>query len=346
MQNPAKASAEANCGRPVGTGFMEPPRVGITTRTPPESNPTDAALDRPDRPQSTPTISAGPRTGNGRATLTDRESRSGHGIPMTRQGIGALVQLVRQQIDTEGLRPVAKRTGIPIGQLRSFVQGRASQLTTLKSIASAMGMQVFVARVEQHGTEAPLPRELTRALGLPRHAKVADAVNAIERDATASSLRTAVHLTEEMTERATALAELLPLIAESRTRLIPFAEHVRLSKDTGDVEFQESPDVSAAVPERVLPSWARAARLTCIRIAGDATDAALVVVDSNRRTAVDDQLFVVHVVDSLAVKRLRRVGDQWTVVSDGSAHPPKPLRADDRIVGRVAWRGPHGAAAR
>ena len=28
----------------------------------------------------------------------------------------------RQQIDAEGLRPLAKRTGIPLGQLRSFVQ--------------------------------------------------------------------------------------------------------------------------------------------------------------------------------------------------------------------------------
>ena len=76
-------------------------------------------------------------------------------------------------------------------------------------------------------------------------------------------------------------------------------------------------------------------------MAGDsmeATDAALVVVDSNRRTAVDGQLFVVLVVDALAVKRFRQVGDQWNLVSDGSAHSPRPLTPDDRIVGRVAWR--------
>ena len=266
---------------------------------------------------------------------------------MTRHGIGALVQLVRQQIDAEGLRPVAKRTGIPIGQLRSFVQGRASRHTTLQSIASAMGMHVFVTRVEQRGMEAPLPGELTRALGLPPDATVAEAVNAIERDSPGSRLRTAVHLTEEMTDRATALAEMLPLIAESTTRMITFAEQVRLSQDTGEVEFHESSDVWAAVPEHVLPSWARAARLTCIRMAGDSTDAPLVVVDSNRRAAVDDELFVLLVVDALAVKRFRRVDDQWTVISDdGSAHPPRPLKANDRIVGRVAWRGPDGVAVR
>ena len=232
---------------------------------------------------------------------------------MTLQGIGALIQLVRQQIDTEGLRPLAKRTGIPVGQLRSFVQGRASRHTTLQSIASAMGMQLFIAHVKQGGMEAPLPRELTTALGLPPDASVAEAMNAIERDAAGARLRKAIHLMEEMTEGATALAELLPLIGESTIRMIPFAEHVRFRADTGEVEFEESSEVWAAVAKPVLPSWARAARLTCIRMAGDSmesSDAALVVVDSNRRTAVDEQLFVVHVVDALAVKRFRQVGDQ------------------------------------
>ena len=294
-----------------------------------------------DRRQAT---AASGRTGNRRATLTDRENRSGHGIPMTLQGIDALVQLVRQQIDTEGLRPLAKRTGIPIGQLRSLVQGRASQHTTVQSIASAMAMQVFVAQVEDGSTETPLPGELTRALGLPPDAKVAEAVNAIEGDAEGSRYRTAIHLTEEMTDRATALGELLPLIAESTMRLIPFAEHVQL--DTGEVELQESSDIRAAVAERVLPSWARAARLTCVRVAGDSTDAAIVVIDGSRRTAVDDQLFVVYVADFLAVERFRLVGNEWNLVSEGSAHPPRPLRADDHIVGRLAWRGPHGVAVR
>ena len=112
---------------------------------------------------------------------------------MTVQGIAALIQLVRQQIDTEGLRPVAKRTGIPLGQLRSFVQGRGSRHITLQSIASAMGMHLSIAQVEQRGMVAPLPRSLTKALGLPPDANVADAINAIDRDAAGSRLRRAIH---------------------------------------------------------------------------------------------------------------------------------------------------------
>ena len=268
---------------------------------------------------------------------------------MTVQGIGALIQLVRQQIETEGLRPLAKRTGIPLGQLRSFVQGRASRHTTLQSIASAMGMQLSIAQVEQSSTKAPLPGELTKALGLPPGASVAEAISAIDRDAAGSRLRRAMHLMEEMTEGASALAELLPLVGESPIRMIPFTEQVGFSAETGELEFQESSEVWVAVAERVLPSWARAAPLTCIRMPDDsmeATDAALVVVDSNRRTAMDEQLFVVRVGDALAVKRFRQVGDQWNLVSDDSAHSPRPLRPDDRIIGRVAWRGPHGVAVR
>ena len=115
-------------------------------------------------------------------------------------------------------------------------------------------------------------------------AMTAETTNAIDRDAAGSRLRRAIHLMEEMTDGATALPELLPLLRESPIRMIPFAERVRLATNTGEVEFQESSEVWVAVAERVLPSWARAVPLTCIRMAGDsmeATDAALAVVDSN-----------------------------------------------------------------
>ena len=51
--------------------------------------------------------------------------------------------------------------------------------------------------------------------------------------------------------------------------------------------------MSIAVAERGLPSWAGAARLTCGRAAGDSlelADGALVVVDKDRRVAVDEEL--------------------------------------------------------
>ena len=267
---------------------------------------------------------------------------------MTLHGVDAFVEVVRQRIETEGLRPFSMRTGIPLGQLRSVVEGRASRYTTLQSIAAVMGMRLFIAPAEPGGMEAPpLPAELTRALDLPSDASVVDAVEAIDQDAVASTLRKGMRLVLEMTELATAAAELLPQVAGGSTRMIPFAEHVRFEADTGEVAFEESSDLSIAVAERVLPSWARAARLTCVRTAGDSlepADGALVVVDKDRRVAVDEQLFVVRIGEALVVKRFRQVGGQWSLVSDSLAHLPRPMTADDRIVGLVAWCGPHSAA--
>lgn len=268
-----------------------------------------------------------------------------------RMELAAFVQVVRQQIETEGLRPFAMRTGIPLGQLRSFVAGRAARLTSLQSIASAMGMRLFIAPVEPRGPGAPpLPAELTRALGLTPDASVADAVDAIEQNSAASRLREGLRLMQAMTELARAAAEpLTRLVGESTPRVIPFAEHVRFAADTGEVEFDESSDLSVAVAVGVLPSWARADRLVCIRLAGDSpepTAGALVVVDNDRQDAVDEQRFVVRIAEALEIKRLRQIGGEWHLVSDSLAHQPRAMTADDRIVGRVVWCGPRGAAVR
>ena len=70
----------------------------------------------------------------------------------------------------------------------------------------------------------------------------------------------------------------------------------------------------------------------------------LVVVDKDQRVAVENQLFVVRTGEGLVVRRLRRIGDHWSLVSDNPAHLTRTMTAGDVIVGRVAWCGPHGDA--
>ncbi len=270
---------------------------------------------------------------------------------VTPSGVDAFVETVRQRIQMEGLRPFSMRTGIPLGQLRSVVQGRASRYTTLESIAAVMGMRLSVGPAERGGEAPSLPPEITRALHLPSDASVVDVVGLIEKDAMALKLRDGMRLVKELTERAAMAAELLPQMTgpsppASTTRMMPFAEHVRFKADTGEVEFEEAANLSIAVSEKVLPLWARSDHLTCVRVAGDSMapticDGDLVVVDKDQRAAVDDQLFVTRTGEGLVVRRLRRVGDQWTLVSDNPAHLSRPLATGDVIVGRVAWCGPH-----
>lgn len=269
-------------------------------------------------------------------------------LTVTPNGVDTLVQAVRQRIETEGLRPFAMRTGIPLGQLRSVVQGRASRYTTLQAIASVLGMRLFIGPAERGGEAPQLPPEITEALHLPSDASVVDAVGLIRKDAMASKLRDGMRVVQELTQRAAIAAELLPQLAGelSKTRMMPFAEHVRFRADTGEVEFEESSDLSIAVAQEVLPPWARADHLTCVRAAGDSMEPTilagdLVVVDRDRRVAVDGQLFVVCTGEELAVKRLRQVGDHWNLISDNPSHSSRAMASNDVIVGRVAWCGPH-----
>ena len=206
-----------------------------------------------------------------------------------------LLRAVRQSVQKEGLRPFANRTGIPLGQLRSVLDGRAPRYTTLRSIASVMGMRLLVGPVERGGVSRSGPQTV------------------------------------------------------EAVRMMPFAEGVRFDADAGELELEASPDVSIAVADRVLPGWARAARLTCVRVAGDAMAptipaGALAVVDQDRRQAVHNALFMMCIGGKLAVRRLRRRGRGWVLVSDNPTHPSTPMTAADLVVGRVAWPGPHGDA--
>jgi len=278
---------------------------------------------------------------------------------VTRYGIDYLRQAVRQRIDAEGLRPFSLRTGIPLGQLRSVVEGRAARSTTLELIASVLELEFYIgpARADSPA-RARLPSEIARALDLPRDATVDDAVDAIRKDAMASRLREGIELVQELMERAAAAAAMIPrLVSRGRSRagegtesgvvMIPFAPEVRLAAGTGEVVFEESPEVSIAVSADALASWARPGRLTCVRAAGDSMepnirDADLVVVDAARTDPLDGQLFAVRTDGGVVIKRLRQNRGRWLLASDNRAHPSQPVAEDDRILGQVAWCGPRG----
>ena len=212
-------------------------------------------------------------------------------------------------------------------------------------------MRLFVGPAEWDGETPQLPQAIAKALHLPSDAGVVDAVGLIEKDAMASRLRDGMRVVQELTQRGALASDLLPqqVGGSTPTRMMPFAEHVRLRADTGDVEFEESADLSIGVAERVLPSWARADHLTCVRAVGDSMeptirDGDLVVIDKDRRTPVDGQLFVVRTAGELVVKRLRRVGRHWSLVSDNRSHVSREMAVGDVILGRVAWSNPHGGA--
>ena len=65
-------------------------------------------------------------------------------LHVTRSGLDHLRSAVRLHVKREGLRPLSDRTGIPVGQLRSLLQGRAALSTTLERVASALGLEFYI----------------------------------------------------------------------------------------------------------------------------------------------------------------------------------------------------------
>lgn len=250
------------------------------------------------------------------------------------------------------------RTGIPLGQLRSVIQGRAARSTTLELMASALGIEFYIGPVRvEPSSGAGLPSAVAEALDLPRDASIADALRAIDKDALTARLREGIGLVQELMDRtATAVAlisgpapdahspERVP--HDDAVAMIPFAPGVRLAAGTGEVVFDESSEVSIAVAVEALASWAQPERLTCVRAVGDSMEPAirdgnLVAVDSGRSDPLDGKLFAVRTGAGLVVKRLRRQpGGRWLLTSDNPAHASRPVAEDDRILGQVAWCGP------
>ena len=70
---------------------------------------------------------------------------------MTRSGLEFLRSAVRQQVEREGLRPLSVRTGVPVGQLRSILQGRAALSTTLERVSSALGLEFYIGPARTPG---------------------------------------------------------------------------------------------------------------------------------------------------------------------------------------------------
>ena len=65
---------------------------------------------------------------------------------MTRDDLRCLRKRLRQLINEEGLRPTSNRTGIPVGQIRSLLSGRAALTTTVSSVCASLGLEFYIGK--------------------------------------------------------------------------------------------------------------------------------------------------------------------------------------------------------
>ena len=72
-----------------------------------------------------------------------------------------LRQLVQRRVEAEGLHPLARRTGLGIGQIRSICKGRAPLLTTVSQVCAALGYELRICRREAVSAAASKPSRST-----------------------------------------------------------------------------------------------------------------------------------------------------------------------------------------
>lgn len=128
-----------------------------------------------------------------------------------------------------------------------------------------------------------------------------------------------------------------------------FHPGVRASAGPGRLVFEETEGEPIIFRRDRLPPWARSRRLSCIVADGDSMEPTIrhgyfLAVDPNDIDPINGQIYAVRTGDGLVVKRLRRAGDRWNLVSDNKEYPPRPMEEEDRIAGRVAPYGPPSAA--
>ena len=263
-------------------------------------------------------------------------------------------------MEKEGLRPFSARTGIPLGQLRSLLQGRAARSTTLELMSSVLGLEFYIGPARRPRLGRPsLPPEIAKALHLPKEADVADAIRVIDKDVMASKLREGIGVVQGLMEQAASAAALLPELLSGDYSsgagvrpgdpfvVIPLVAGAPAGPPATEASRDKSAEVSIVVASEALAAWAQPERLMCFRAVGDAMEPTiqsgdLVAVDTSRGTPEDDELFVLQIDSRLLVRRLHRTGRHWFVTSDNPAYLSHPLADRDRIVGQVAWCEPHG----
>ena len=283
---------------------------------------------------------------------------------VTLDGIDRLRNAFRELVDAEGLRPLAARTGIPVGQIRSLLDGRAVRVTTLQSMTEVLGVGLTIGPgTDEPGPASTVPENRAPSVRGPSRPSAAAALLESGREPRARPLRDGVAIVRDLADRVAAAAQSLLQVAagwepatspvaagttaiapEGRLVMIPFVSGIQAGGPGREPVFQECPELTVGVAQQALPSWTRPDRLICMRVTDDSMgmtvgEGDFVAVDPGRRDPVDQELFALATEEGPVVRRLRH-RNRWLVVADGAVEGQRPLSGGDRILGRVAWRGP------
>ena len=285
---------------------------------------------------------------------------------MTRyKALDALRKEVQRRIEAEGLRPLAARLDLPIGQLRSLSEGRSARGVTIAAASEALGLEFYVgpprdpvslnnSRSYSETEVGLLPDLEGHTQGLVRlTAEVGGDPIPIEfREGLETEFKQGIEadLREEIEaelRRESGVSEPSPeaWMAALREHYGLVRRHADVRLAAGDGAWVEDESVAGYVAFR--KAWLNshglhAGKLSLVDVMGDSMEPELhagdsVLVNHAQREPRHRRIYALRVEDGAIVKRLHHREGRWWADSDNPGYSPRALGAEDDIVGEVVW---------
>ena len=259
---------------------------------------------------------------------------------------------------------VAERAGLSATSITRYETGTVSPSpVALHMLALLYDKSVVWLSGEEKNQETPTARNAApppQPSEIPADGQgftdLVERIRAGLREDFAPLLASAGALTEVVTEARARYGDQGDPHPTSEAKVVPmtqymkptFASYARAAAGPDEPVFDEATELRYAFHKSLFPKWAQEKHLLCIEAVGNSMEPTLhegdlIVLDRSKIEPISGQIFVVRTPDGLVVKRLKRAGRTWRLVSDNPAYPPRSVGKDDRVLGRVAWSGPQPA---
>ena len=231
-----------------------------------------------------------------------------------------IIAAIQEALKRKGTNPsrVAKENGFSINAIRYILEGRPPSSRRLAEVCKALDLEFYVG---------------TPRLPAGTHPDAKQLASELER-----------------------LAVEARRIAEQSERDLTESDQGSQYVSAPRFEVLAAAGGGAAVDKEVVKGylgftrkWLRdqrlmADQLAVIEVQGDSMEPTLrngdiVLLDMRPPELRDSDIYTLRREGELLVKRLRRQGENWLVVSDNIAYPVEPLDSSAQVVGRVVWLG-------
>lgn len=231
-----------------------------------------------------------------------------------------IIEAIREALKQKGTNPsrFAKENGFSVNAVRYILEGRPPSSRRLAEVCEALGLEFYVGP----------PR-------LPHGVRMSTKQLAEELERLALEARRLVNDQEMQPNQ---IDQSSPYISAPRYEVLA-AAGAGATVDDETIKGYLGFNRAWLREKRLMPE-----QLAVIEVQGDSMEPTLhsgdtVLLDLRTPELHDGEIYTLRRDDELLVKRIRRQGSTWLIVSDNLSFPVEPLDDSVTVVGRVVWLG-------